>query len=317
MDWEKIKEDGWKLKNENEVRILSIDGGGIRGIFPAKYLAEIESVTGKRINEFFDLIVGTSTGGIIALGLSVGIEAEKIMELYEKNAEIIFKPKKFSFWGLLRSKYDNKELEKLLKYTFKNKKIKDSEVMLCIPSVEFNNSIPKVYKTPHNKDLYLDGEKELWRVALATSAAPVYFPAVNVFKDECNIDGGLWANNPTIIGVSEALKNNCKLENIKVLSIGTGESISHKQYNIAKISSILKWREKIIDLILKVQSKSTVNIAKYILGENFTEINAILSEKIKLDSIDKDSIQSLLNAGRTEFQNSYRIGKNIESKFFE
>lgn len=151
--------------------------------------------------------------------------------------------------------------------------------MLCIPSVEFNYALPKVYKTPHNKELYLDGEKEMWRVALATSAAPVYFPSVDVFKDECNIDGGLWANNPTIIGVAEAIKNNCKLENIKVLSIGT-------------------------------------NVAKYMLGNNFIEINFKLPTKIKLDSVDETSIKSLLNAGKVECQNSYKIGKNVEKRIF-
>lgn len=316
MNWEEIKKSGWRVKNKNEVRILSIDGGGIRGIFAAKYLAEIEKVTEKNIYEYFDLITGTSTGGIIALALAVGIKAEEIVEMYEKNAKRIFKQKAFSWMGLFRRKYDNDGLKKILIDKFKENKMNDSKVMLCIPSLEFNNAKPKVYKTEHNKEIFRDGKKEIWKVALATSAAPTYFPAVEVFDAECNIDGGIWANNPSMIGIAEAVKNNFKLDQIKVLSIGTGQNMFRESYKIAKSSSVLKWKGKIVDLILNAQSQSAAFLAKYLIEERFIEINFKLDDKMSMDTTNDEDIKSLLNAAINEFQDSYKKNKCVEKEFF-
>lgn len=87
LNWDEIKYNGWKPKKDDFLRVLSIDGGGIKGVFPARYLALVERETGKKINEYFDLIVGTSTGGIIALALSIGIPAKEIENLYGNNAK--------------------------------------------------------------------------------------------------------------------------------------------------------------------------------------------------------------------------------------
>lgn len=316
MDWESIKENGWQLKKENEVRILSIDGGGIRGLFPAQYLAEIEEATKRKISDFFDLIVGTSTGGIIALGLGAGMDAEDIVDLYKNNAKLIFEPKKFSFGGFINSKYDNKLFKELLKSVFRDTKIEESEVMLCIPSVELYRGVPKVYKTPHSKRQNSDGEKEMWRVAMATSAAPVFFPPAKVFENECNVDGGIWANNPSVVGITEALDNGQSLDHIKVLSIGTGENISYRSYHIENNSSMLKWKQKIVDLMLAMQSKSTINISKLLLKDKFTQVNFKLTSRVNVDSIDNGNIDSLLSAARREFRNTFRINENVEENFF-
>lgn len=312
-----MKKSKWQLNDNGEFRILSIEGGGIRGIFPAQYLAEIEKETGEKINEYFDLIVGTSTGGIIALALGVGIEAKDIVEMYKDNAKKIFRPSHLNLKRILKRKYDNSGLEEVLKEKFGDKKMNDSKVMLCITSTEFNNAKPKVYKTEHNNELYKDGEKELWKVAMATSAAPTYFSAAEVFENEYNIDGGLWANNPSVIGIAEAIKNNVKLENIKVLSIGTGKNIFKEKYKIAKKSSAITWNRKIIDFILNAQAQSAVETAKYLLGDRFTEINFELGGKFSLDSTDENSIKLLLNTAITKCQNSYRVNEKVEEKFFK
>ncbi|WP_416044591.1 CBASS cGAMP-activated phospholipase [Clostridium tyrobutyricum] len=323
LNWDEIKENGWKPKNDEYLRVLSIDGGGIRGVFPAKYLALIENKTGKKINEYFDLIVGTSTGGIIALALSVGIEAGNIENLYVKNAKSIFKKKLIArIFGkkvgmLLGSLYDNKILTKLLKETFKDYKIIDADTMLCIPSIEHIKAMPKVYKTPHNKLFHMDKDMYMWQVALATSAAPFYFPPACGIDDGCKLDGGLWANNPVNVAIAEAIFHGIPLNKIKVLSIGTGDQMYTASNNIAESSGLVNWRTNIIDLTMNAQSYSADNMAKYLIGnENLIRINFQSPKKLDLDSVEEEKIKILQHEADDMFKKTYRNEDNVESKFF-
>lgn len=323
VNWDRIKEYGWELKNKDQARILSLDGGGIRGIYIAQLLAEIEKDTGKSIHSFFDLIVGTSTGGIIALALSIGIPAQEIVELYMDNSKKIFKPLHKLFFKKIpyaSCKYDNSGLQELVKQKFKEKKLKDAMVMLCITSVEHRNAEPKVYKTPHNEKIHVDGEKEMWKVAMVTSAAPTYFPASYEFADACNLDGGLWANNPVMVGILEALDNKCSLEKIKVLSIGTGENPYNIQNDVAAYGNLLRWKSDFINLFMNVQTRAAHNSAKYLIKDNLTRIDFLIQKeycKIDLDSTDKKSLQELKRNASYDFQCNYRNGENIFEKFFK
>ena len=115
-------------------------------------------------------------------------------------------------------------LKTILKEVFKDRKLKESKVRLCIPSFEGVHSEVYVFKTPHHLDFKKDGEELMIKVALSTSAAPTFLRS---FKDNGYIfvDGGVWANNPCMIGLIEALSSfNVQRENIKVLSIGCGET---------------------------------------------------------------------------------------------
>ncbi|MEC3004586.1 MULTISPECIES: patatin-like phospholipase family protein [Bacillus cereus group] len=98
--------------------------------------------------------------------------------------------------------------------------------MVCIPSIVHQKASPKVYKTPHHPHFIKGGNIEIWKIALATSAAPTYLSAAVIDDNECKIDGGLWANNPVLVAIAEAVKLGYSLEQIKVLSIGTGTSLS-------------------------------------------------------------------------------------------
>jgi uncharacterized protein len=116
IDWNNIKKNGWSSKNVN---ILSIDGGGIRGIFAARYLSRIEEDIKRPIHNYFDLITGTSTGGIIALALANGVPARDIEELYAKNGKDIFKPKslilsKLKLDCLFSCRYDNTTMDAVI-----------------------------------------------------------------------------------------------------------------------------------------------------------------------------------------------------------
>lgn len=320
LDWDKIKSEGWKPKNGEYFKILSIDGGGIRGLFPAQYLANIEESKGKKINEIFDLIVGTSTGGIIALGLSLGIPASKIADLYENNAEDIFKPtlckRIFKKVGMLfRNSYTNKALIDLLMNTFDGKKMIDADVMLCIPSLEHNKAKPKVYKTPHNTKYHWDQNLEMWKVALATSAAPLYFPPA--MEDGCKLDGGLWANNPILVGITEAMHHNIKLDDIKILSIGTGENLYLGNDSIFKRGGLFSWNTNLVDVFMNAQSYAAENTASYLInGNNLIRINFTSTKKLGLDCVSKICLEELKLEADNSFRNTFRNNQNVEKHFF-
>lgn len=319
MDWGEIKK-GWCSKRDT-FRILSIDGGGIRGIFPAEYLANVENEVATPIHEYFDLIVGTSTGGIIALAVSMGIPAKEIVRLYVEEGKRIFSsslrliPVRH-IRMFIKSQYSNKHLQAQLKATFKEAKMKDANTMLCIPSIEHHKAMPKVFKTPHNGHLHIDQDLYMWQVALATSAAPFYFPPYSVEDNDCKLDGGLWANNPVIIGVAEAVRNGIRLEDIKVLSIGTGNNVYTAGRTAARINSLFSWRSNIIDLAMNAQSEGYRFTAEYLLGNNHKRINTNLSKKVGLSSTSQKSIGLLLHEAKTQFAQTFKNGPNIYQEFF-
>lgn len=326
LDWNYIQQQSdnkcLKPKNGSDFKILSIDGGGIRGIFAAKYLAMIEEETGIPINKYFDLVTGTSTGGIIALGITAGIPMKEIVNLYVTNASSIFDNKIIKKIPILKmpiiflkNLYDNKQLKKILKEEFGDRKIIDAKTLLCIPSLEYNTSRPKVYKTPHSKNFYYDKDIEMWKVALATSAAPLYFPPAT--DDGCKLDGGLWANNPILVGITEALSFDVNKENIKVLSIGTGEKVYKNKPGIFKRGGLFAWNTNIIDIVMNAQSYSAENISKYLIEpQNITRINFNGSSNLELDNINQENLRYLEVQGKDAFLKSYKKNECVEEKFF-
>lgn len=312
VDWDKVKKDKWQLRDGKTLRILSLDGGGIRGIFTAAYLAKLEEKLSNKICNCFDLITGTSTGGIIALGLSLGMPAKEILDLYLKNASNIFKPRLRGKFGILTTKYNNKGLIDVLKYTFKDKIMADALTMLCIPSVEHHKAKPKVFKTPHHENFFKDADNLMWKVALATSSAPIYFPAAQVTGLDCKLDGGLWANNPVLVGFAEGCFLGYSRDQIKILSIGTGSHIYSANNKIAMKGGLICWNTKIVDLTMQVQTTSAEYIAKYLLKNNLIRINCVTKHKIDLDSTKKKHFNELLHEADEEFAKSY---KNVFEHF--
>lgn len=263
-----------------EFKILSIDGGGIRGVLPASYLAYIEEKLKDKdkIHEYFDMIVGTSTGAIIALALSLGISAKDILKLYEEKGSSIFpfRPRKFNF-GFIIPKYSNKKLKKELKNLFKEETIiNDCKTRVCIPTINITRGKTVVRKTRHSKDLEHDYLLPVWQVASESSAAPGFFPA---FEDDnkCQyIDGGLWANNPTLIGIAEALKLGYSLEQIKVLSLGTGKNLIHKDGWKYKFLGLIGYGTSLVEITFQTQSQGVYNTANYLLNDRFERIDVDL-----------------------------------------
>lgn len=213
-------------------RILAIDGGGIRGVFPAAYLAEIEKrfLRGRSIARHFDMIAGTSTGGIIALALAYGLTAEQALNIYVDRGDRIFPARRRLGWlaRMMRwthaPKYDGSVLKDELLNVFGEKVLDAATTRLVIPSFEGRHGEPFIYKTPHHPDYQKDRHKKFAHVALHTTAAPAYFAGVDD-DGYVMLDGGLWANNPVMNAVVDALAcYDITREQIRVLSLGTGES---------------------------------------------------------------------------------------------
>ncbi|TJV17985.1 CBASS cGAMP-activated phospholipase [Mesorhizobium sp.] len=212
-------------------RVLSIDGGGIKGIFPASYLAEIERrfLDGQSVRNYFDMIAGTSTGGIIALALANGMTARDATGIYVERGEAIFPDKgsglRAKFRWFRAPKHDQNALKDELLKVFGECLIDDAKIRLIIPSFEGRYSEPYIYKTPHHPDYKRDRHVKTAHVALHTSAAPSIYPGVEN-DGHIMIDGGIWANNPIMNALVDVLACfDVPPENVRILSIGTGDDV--------------------------------------------------------------------------------------------
>ena len=262
------------IKNK-KFQILSFDGGGIKGIFSIAFLTKLQKdLKIDNIMQHFDMVAGTSTGGIIALGLASGLSSEEILNFYLKDGKHIFKKIKL-FSELKRClwcpKFSNKPLTEALKDRFGDKLLKDSERIVTIPYYNATENKPSVFKTPHHKDLFADGELPMYEIALATSAAPTYFPIHN-YKNKKFIDGGIVANNPTMTAILEAICFlNIDLNNISVLNIST--TTQEKSFEKLSNSCGLKWARNIADLFMDAQGKTIAEQAKLLLQDNYLRID--------------------------------------------
>lgn len=337
--------------NKDKFKILSIDGGGIKGVFPAFYLALVEKELAKRpdkknkIKDHFDLITGTSTGGIIALALSLGIPAREIYELYLNNAENIFgKKRKFFFGQLYNAAHERDFLEKLVRDKFKDyfdgndPRIKDCSTNVAIPIYDLIKGNPSVIKSPYHLNFKRDLHIPMYKVAMATSAAPTYFnPYSSDYVDlegmeipfKNKVDGGVMANNPTIIGILEATKSfGKKLEDLEILSLGTGYKKFTEGDSKRKKYGLLYWmkkdgRSRLIELFMQSQSQLVENyISLLYQGIDKTEsdkpnfiydrINVLLCEDdlIEMDESNPNRIKNFAELASVQFhENSTKILK--------
>ena len=259
--------------NAPPFRILSLDGGGIKGIFPAAVLASLERnfLEGESIGDYFDLIAGTSTGGILALGLGAGLTAEEMLRMYLEEGHRVFPSGERGYMGrarrLLSAQYDRSSLDELLSQKLGEKRLRDSNCRLLIPSTEGRNGEVWVFKTPHHPDYRLDGDERMSSVAAATSAAPTYFIPFEQ-GGYTYLDGGIWANNPTMTALVEALSCfTVRREDIRILSIGCGENPFQITEGQSRKSGMVHWRG-IIDVAMHLQSVTAMDQVGLLIGRN-------------------------------------------------
>jgi len=274
-------------KEENQgrhFRILALDGGGIRGIFTASFLATVEDLLPGRLCDYFDLIVGTSTGGIIGLAIAFGIPARRVLSLYLKDGKRIFGRGR-TLGMLLRPKYRNALLARSLRDIFGERAINDALTPVCIPSYELTNSYPRIWKDEPAGDLVAWGNQPAWKIALATSAAPLYLPGIQILSGDSHVDGGLFANNPTLVGLTEAVQSfGQPLDRIRILSVGAGERAERIPYERARRMGLWHWRTAIYEHMLIAQSRIAHETAKRLLPPGqYERINIPLEHPYSID----------------------------------
>jgi predicted acylesterase/phospholipase RssA len=219
-------------------RVLALDGGGIRGMIPAQVLKEIETHMGRAISEMFDLIAGTSTGGILALGLTKPDEQGKpaftagdMCDLYLNEGTTIFPHSIFqevrTLHGLADARYPAEPIERILAQRFGDTMLSRALTEVVIPSYDLSAPAPYFFKREYALNETEDWDTRMALVARATSAAPTYFdPAIVPSPDghgqHALVDGGTFANNPTLCGYADALRLKEENPRVVVVSIGTG-----------------------------------------------------------------------------------------------
>lgn len=289
-------------------RILSLDGGGIKGAFTASALAAWEEDTKQSIVEYFDLVTGTSTGGILALGLSLGIPASKIRDFYQEHGSTIFPSTsltervKRSIFQLFTTKYSHKTLRERLTTVFETKQFGEAKCRLVIPTYDAISGRIFILKTAHHERLRYDINALAVDVALATSAAPTYFDAAPFPEHQgaSYVDGGVWANNPILVGLVETVHFlQVPLDQIDILSVGTTSA----PFNIAqkKNAGAAKWNKGLVDLMFAAQMDAALAQARLLLNNRVHRVNYLAKPReFSLDDARVDKIEQLINLGRGE-----------------
>lgn len=289
-------------------RILSLDGGGIKGAFTASVLATLEEDTGCSLADHFDLITGTSTGGIIAIGLGLGLPARKISDFYAEQGAKIFTCTSLvqRAEGRLRQwfgpKHSHAALRETLAGVFGERKFGESKCRLVIPTYDAVAGRIFLMKTAHHDRFKYDIDAPAVDVALATSAAPTYFAAAPFpsHADASYVDGGIWANSPVMVGITEAVAFlGASLNDIDMMSIGT----TMTPFNIAEHakSGIAQWNAGLVEVMFEGQMDANLAQAKLLLGGRLHRINVTAKEgEFSLDDARPEKIQRLINLGRGE-----------------
>lgn len=301
-------------------RILSIDGGGIRGILPAAILSELEQswLQGRSVGQYFDLIAGTSTGGIIALGLASGLTATEILSIYMDKGRDIFPPhgRILKTWKGIKQivgpKSDVSALYSVIDETFKEEQFWQTKNRLCIPSMDGTFGEVFIYKTPHHPDYRKDWKEKKGVIAKATSAAPTYFPALKN-AGYTMIDGGVWANNPIMLALVDTLATcNVPRGKIRILSLGCVK----ENYVVAKRKAeggLWRWRDVFYGAS-NCQSQDSLGQAGLLIGrQNLLRLDCEpLPEKIAMDDW-QTSKEMLPGLGKKICED---VGQQVNEMFF-
>jgi len=246
------------------LRVLALDGGGIRGIIPASVLAEVERRTGKRIAEMFDLIAGTSTGGILALGLTTPDPAtptkprhtaDELVALYAEKGGVIFGRslghRLLTLFGLLGSKYAVRGLERTLRAYFGESRLKDAVTEVLITSYNLESRDSWFLARHKARGDAATNDFAMRDVARATSAAPTYFRPERLSQNPATamVDGGVFANNPAMCGYVETIKLHGP-QDIVVASLGTGEVKTPIHDRQARVWGLIGWVRPLIGILM-------------------------------------------------------------------
>ena len=284
------------MDNTRTFHILALDGGGTRGMYTAQLLAQIEQAFGIRIKTCFDLIVGTSTGAIIAGAAVSDIPMQDIVELFETETPYIFRRRWYRI-PLFLSKYPSEQLAQVIAKHIPATPLGEIATPLMITSSEIARSEVHIFRSNYerrNSELVPTSKDVGLRDAiLASCAAPTFFAPKSV-GNLLLADGCLWANNPSTIAATEALSVFRKeAREIRMLSIGTGHSTNMYRQRRGW-GFITGWGgAKLTSYVMTLQAQASAHIAKLLLKGNYLRINPEI-DRWEIDTVTQlDNLKSL------------------------
>lgn len=297
------------MSNQAPIRILSIDGGGIRGIIPALFLAHLEELAGKPVSQLFDFVAGTSTGGILALGLTVPgadgkarFSARSLVDFYVGDGPSIFSR---SLWrravtlgGLTDELYDAAGLEAaLLRRLGPDARLSQTLVPVLVPAYDIEARRPFFFRTrsalnpPRPNETY---DYPVWQVARATAAAPTYFEPYRLQPTAAEsyplVDGGVFANNPALCAWADAHALSPHRP-VVLVSVGTGELSRPIAFREAADWGLAGWARPLLDIIFDGTSGTVDFQLQQLLGSAYFRFQIELEEG--MDDIDDASRTNL------------------------
>jgi uncharacterized protein len=301
-------------------RILALSGGGYRGLFTVNVLKRLEEQAERPIGECFDLIAGTSIGGLVAIGLALGKPAKVIERVFLEKGEIIFArgepktgfiPKWHEYLTMVRGpKYDGVELRKAVESVVGvDALIGDARTRLLIPAINMTKGSVQMFKTAHCPQFVVDKKRRAAEVAMATSAAPFYFPLAQV-GDAYYADGGLVANAPDLCAIHEATKFlGRRQEDIHVLSIGTTTTKFSLPASLGISLGVADWIKnmRLLSTFFAAQQQLTNFMVTHQLGDRYLRIDETPSAEqcvdLGLDLATPKRRQTLLGMADGAYQN--------------
>ena len=309
-------------------KILSIDGGGIRGIIPGTIMVEAEKAFGIKISDYFDMIAGTSTGGILACAYLIPdpdnpgkpqFSANEVVDLYFERGDEIFDLPFFhkvkTLGGITDEKYPDEGIEDALQDYFGELWLKDLLKPTVITSYDIKNRKGHFFR--QHRAGNADFNFKVKEVCRATSAAPTYFECTQVTSESGTvyplIDGGVFVNNPAMCAYSEARSHEgISAKDMKILSLSTGGSKKRYYYSKAKDYGMAQWVQPVIDIMMSGGADVAHFHLQQIFGtvENGEDQYLRIDEKLpkgmnpEMDCATPENMEALQKFGKQLFKNN-------------
>lgn len=292
-------------------RVLCLDGGGIKGVYSASFLAKLDEILNLQspLADYFDLIVGTSTGGLLGLALALHKGPDETRDFYIEHGSTIFPSGRIK-GGWLKAKHiaypkhNSSVLEdKIRQYIGADTLMKDAKRPLVVTAFNAASGRPICFKTRYHDDFTEDHKRPAWEVAMATAAAPTFYRA---FESDCGtdyIDGGVWANCPAMVGAIEAINRfGVAPSDVRILNIGTTRAPFHvgfKQRRGGAWRNVSLLNRAVVGLVMEASAQSTLNMARLLVGtDNVVVINDDVEPgRFELDDASNRSIRDLRSLG--------------------
>ena len=298
--------------SSSEFRILALSGGGYLGLYAAVVLAELEARVGEPLARRFDLIAGTSVGGLLSMALAFEVPMAELVKLFLERGEEVFSSRRLPTGAVTRlldlsrsvmgPKYTGEALRKELTRHFGKRTLGDALHAVVVPAVDVTRSVTKVFKTPHAQASLGDAGLSAVDVTLATCAAPAFFPCVKV-GDKLYADGGLFAVAPDQVALHEAeLFMGAKPSKVRMLSVGTAtmgyQPTEKPEADVGAVGWLTDGR--LILTMISVQQQHVQAIMEDRLADRYMRLDAPWPAQagLGIDVATKQAAQTLTTLGQ-------------------